>query len=336
MYSHHSHSGDYVAHGVDPLEDIIAEVKRRKFHTWCLTEHMPRLDADLLYPEEITGAMRAEEDLKTLDKKFEAYMVHAKKIKSREDSSDADAGVKILIGFEIEGCDETHLEYANELLSRNSEVLQYMVGSVHHVQNIPIDFDQQSWDRALQASGNNVRQLLFDYFSVQKKMLEVTQPLVVGHFDLIRLYMRGDLRVDLESGQVLAEGGTFVRDIGSLMTQWDDVKELIVENLQYVVSYGGVVEINTAGLRKGLVDPFPHRDVVELAKVVAPTIKYVTSDDAHGISQVGVCYDKLLNYIENVILLKQIAYLEENGKGEVTVRDISMEEVKKSEFWTIK
>ncbi|CAH02962.1 histidinol-phosphatase [Kluyveromyces lactis] len=334
MYSHHSHSGDYVAHGVDPLEDIITEVKRRKFHTWCMTEHMPRLELELLYPEEKTNESSTEEDLKILVKKFEAYMIHAKRIKDRETASEN--GLHILIGFEIEGCDLEHMRYANELLRRNNNVLQFMVGSVHHVHNIPIDFNQEKWNEALKVSGNNLRQLLYDYFTIQRKMLETTQPLVVGHFDLIRLFLPDDMRVDLESGQVLSEGGTLVKDLESVMTQWSDVKQLIVESLKYVVSYGGVVEINSAGLRKGKVDPYPHRDIVNLSKEVTPSIRYVTSDDAHGVSQIAVCYDEMLNYIENVVQLKQISYLEEQDDGNIQIKDIFVEEVKRSEFWSIK
>ena len=41
-----------MAHGVDPLDDIVAQAVAMRFHTYCLTEHMPRVNSKYLYPEE--------------------------------------------------------------------------------------------------------------------------------------------------------------------------------------------------------------------------------------------------------------------------------------------
>lgn len=337
MHSHHSHSGDYVAHGVDPLEDIITEVKRRQFHTWCLTEHMPRLQPSLLYPEEVRTADEPEKDLARLVTQFESFLDHAQRIKERE-------SFNILIGMEIEGCNAAHLEHAKALLSRKSGILQFMVGSVHHVHDIPIDFDQTMWNQAIAKTGNNIKQLLVDYFTLQRKMLESVKPLIVGHFDLIRLYMPVDLLVDKTSGKIISEKDEVVSSkvenvvtissIDSIMTLWPEVKDLIIGNLQYACSYGAALELNSSGLRKGLIDPYPHRDIVGLAKKVTADLKYVMSDDAHAVSQVGVCYDKLLNYMENVVKMDKVSYLAEMPNGQLEFKDISLEELKKAPFWT--
>lgn len=326
MFSHHSHSGDYVAHGVDSLESIIAEVKRKRFHTYCLTEHMPRLDAALLYPEEVTAESESSKDLKTLEVQFLKYLKHAAKIKEREKD------VKIIIGMEIEGCNEKHAKHALQLMKDHQGTLKFMVGSVHHVNDIPIDFDKESWFKALDNCGNNLKALLMKYFETQRKTLELTRPLVVGHFDLIRLFLPLDLKIDVKTGLV-SETGTAIRDVGSIITLWPDVRDKVIENLRFISSYSGLIEINSAGLRKNLVDPYPHRDIIELSKTYTPEVRFVLSDDAHSVAQVGICYDKLLNYVEHIVKLKTLSYLSEDEEGNIHVNDIEVSLIKSDEFW---
>lgn len=51
--SHHSHSGQYCAHAHGKLADVVAKAAELGFTTFCLSEHMPRLKEEELYPEEI-------------------------------------------------------------------------------------------------------------------------------------------------------------------------------------------------------------------------------------------------------------------------------------------
>lgn len=53
MHSHHSHSGDYVMHAKDHLEDIVLRAIEMGFTTYCLTEHIPRNNPEDMYPEEV-------------------------------------------------------------------------------------------------------------------------------------------------------------------------------------------------------------------------------------------------------------------------------------------
>lgn len=52
-YSFHSHSGQFCKHGYGLLEDVVKEAVRKNFHTYGLSEHMPRFSYSELYPEEI-------------------------------------------------------------------------------------------------------------------------------------------------------------------------------------------------------------------------------------------------------------------------------------------
>lgn len=330
MHSHHSHSSDYVAHGVDPLESIISRVLELNFHTYCLTEHMPRLTVEYLYPEELNSECKSD-DLKVLQDKFSKFLEHAKIIKNRETGK----RTQFLIGTEVEGCDEKHVAYAHELMKNHSDVLQFFVGSVHHVNGIAIDFNAQYWLEALKVSGNNLKQLLLDYFELQYRMLVSLEPLVVGHFDLIRLFCPQDMLVNVNTGKVvqsLQDGSVkMVKDI-SLIEQWPEVTESVIRNLKFINNYGGVIEINSAALRKGLPYPYPHRDIGMLVKEYCGG-RFVLGDDAHGVSQVGVCYDEVLKYIDEVLQLDKLYYLAEEG-GSIKPKTISLEDVKKDPFWS--
>ncbi|GMF80222.1 unnamed protein product [[Candida] boidinii] len=182
MHSHHSHSGQYISHGSDKLDDIIEKVISMNFQIFCLTEHMPRYSNNLLYPEEI----EKNYEVNNLILDFNNYLNHASLIQSKI-NSDTSNRTKILVGFEVEGgCGDEHLQKALELKkSKNADII---VGSVHHVDSIDIDFDRQTWLKALNETteNNSIRQFFYNYFKTQQKMLLALKPEVVGHFDLIR------------------------------------------------------------------------------------------------------------------------------------------------------
>ncbi|AET38451.1 histidinol-phosphatase Ecym_2752 [Eremothecium cymbalariae DBVPG len=336
MFSHHSHSGDYISHGVDTLDAIVEEVQRRGFHTYCLTEHMPRLEETLLYPEERTTD--SLNDLKRLRLQFQKYLEHSQRIKKQI------VDVNLIVGMEVEGCNSKHIGYARDLMDQHKEVLKFCVGSIHHVNDIPIDYNQALWFAALESSGNNLRKFLLDYFELQYDMLKTLKPKVVGHFDLIRLFMPEDgMFVDKSTGEVAFSAtkddldlGTWTRvmDISpSLISIWSDVEAVVIRNIAFINSYKGLIEINSSGIRKGLVEPYPHRDVANLVKKYANS-RFVLSDDAHSVAQVGVAYNKTLQYIEHVLQLQGIYYLSEIHNGaELDVKYMSLGEIKANSFW---
>jgi histidinol-phosphatase (PHP family) len=65
----------------------------------------------------------------------------------------------------------------------------FFVGSVHHVNTIPIDFDRALYLKALYSvsTEGDETALFVEYFDTQYEMLTQLKPAVVGHFDLIRL-----------------------------------------------------------------------------------------------------------------------------------------------------
>jgi histidinol-phosphatase (PHP family) len=142
--------------------------------------------------------------------------------------------IDLLIGFESEWIRPSSLDIVRNLQS--SYDWDVFVGSVHHVHTIPIDFDRAHYESAREKAGGTDIQLFLDYFDAQYDMLQALKPPIIGHFDLIRLL--SDLRnVD--------------------MMVYPDLRQKVQRNLEFIISYNGILEINTSALRKGLDDPYP-------------------------------------------------------------------------------
>lgn len=110
---------------------------------------------------------------------------------------------------------------------------------------IPIDFDKPMYSRAVEAVGGSEESLFEAYFDAQYEMLRELKPAVVGHFDLIRLFC------DDPEKQL--------RDYGN------GVWERVERNVDFVLSYGGLTELNSASIRKGWNEPYPRRDLCEVS-----------------------------------------------------------------------
>lgn len=187
--------------------------------------------------------------------------------------------------------------------------MDYFVGSVHHVHEIPIDYDRAMYASARKQAGGTDERLFADYFDSQFEMLTTLKPRVVGHFDLIRLYSSDP-----------------DRDLRGMEGVWDRV----VRNLRIVVEYGGLVEVNSSALRKGMREPYPGRSVVEEFKGMEGS--FTLSDDSHGIAQVGLNLQRTIEYLETVGVEK-LGYLERReDAGELVVEYVPLAEVKNGKW----
>ncbi|QPG72756.1 hypothetical protein FOA43_000057 [Brettanomyces nanus] len=317
VFSHHSHSGQYVSHAVNTLDEVVSRAKEMNFRTFCLTEHCPRYSRDLLYPEE------SEISLEGLSATFDRYVTHAKKIQ-RQVNSDKTNRLKILVGFESEGgIDSSHLEKYQELRAKYH--MDIVLGSVHYIDRIPIDFDRENWLRA-KSHYKSFHDFFLAYFNCQYEVISKLKPEVVSHFDLIRLFQDEDNDTCEITGKPL-------KDI-NLAKDWPQVWYSIGRNIELINQQGALIELNSAAIRKGWNSPYPKRDIVQYA--LSKGARFCLSDDSHGIKQVGLNYHKVLSYI--VSLGSQIEYiyfwdLDDSGASFVnkeTVADLS-----KDSFWKI-
>ena len=121
--------------------------------------------------------------------------------------------------------------------------LDVFVGSVHHVHTIPIDYDRKLYRDAREKAGGIDERLFEDYFDLQYEMLKGLKPPIVGHFDLIRLMSDNPDTV-------------FSRSV----VVW----QKILRNLEFIAGYGGVIELNSAALRKGMKEPYPTAEICKV------------------------------------------------------------------------
>lgn len=231
-FSHHSHSGQFCpGHAKDSLEQVILKAIAKKMQVLALTEHMPRYDGDR-YAEEIAGNTTYASMLINQA----AYFTEAVRLRERYASQ-----INLLIGFEGEWCGKHSQTLIEQSLQKFP--FDFFLGSIHHVQGVPIDYTQEAYDSVRALVGGCDEKLFEVYFDEQLEMLQALQPVVVGHFDLIRL-LSDDPNVSFKS--------------------MSGVWQRVIRNLDFISSYGGILEINTAALRKGLKEPYPSSEICQV------------------------------------------------------------------------
>lgn len=155
--------------------------------------------------------------------------------------------MNILIGMEVDWIRPSSKAFIENLLSEFP--FELFIGSIHHVHCVPIDYSTALFDEARHISGGSSEKLFEDYFDLQYEMLVALRPPIVGHFDLIRL--KSD---DPDTNFASMEG----------------VRRRISRNLTFIMEYGGVLELNSAALRKGLKEPYPNA-VISKVRRCCPT-----------------------------------------------------------------
>ncbi|KAK1230310.1 hypothetical protein PQX77_006603 [Marasmius sp. AFHP31] len=243
---------------------LTAITSTRGFDMYGLTDHVPRYRHEDLYPES-NGRTR-----KSLLIRSEASVEEAHRLKSLYASQ-----ITLLIGLETEFISPLDLERLEDLLKHYHGRIEYIVGSVHHVDRIPIDFDFPTYEKALRVheSGRTEHErtesFLCSHFEPQFTLLKRFQPDIVGHVDLCCLYTPS-LRLS-----------TFTR-------AWD----MLRRNVKYAIEYGGLFEVNAAAFRKNRSTAYPGEIIV------AEGGRFALSDDSHGPHAVGLNHDRMADYLK--------------------------------------
>ena len=172
-----------------------------------------------------------------LDKIFDDYYSEATRLREKYNDQ-----LRLLVGFECDWIRPSSEYLIKNLIDRYR--FDLFIGSVHHVHTIPIDYDQPLYDHARELSGGTDEKLFQDYFDLQFEMLKALKPPIVGHFDLIRLKSEDP-------------NGSFQR--------WQGVWQRIIRNLDFIAQYGGVIELNSAALRKGMTEPYPKAEICKVS-----------------------------------------------------------------------
>ncbi|KAK9466360.1 polymerase/histidinol phosphatase-like protein [Lipomyces arxii] len=296
MRSHHSHSGDYIQHANDHLDDVIESVIAKGFKSFCMTEHIPRNDRSDLYPEEL------EMSLDDLESNFDKFYHHARELQAKYANT-----ITLLVGFEV---DYIRPNYSNLIKSLQLKYkFDLFIGSLHHVHEIPIDFDVPLWNNAMVKCGGTTESMFARYFDEQYVMLADLRPPVIGHFDLIRLFAQ--------------------QDSDRPITDWPAVAEKVERNVKLVVQYGGLFELNSSAIRKGWSEPYPRADICKI--ILANGGKFCLSDDSHGIAQVGLNYNKVMKAVDDRGIT-ELSYID-LAHGIPVIKSESVIAVKQDPFW---
>jgi histidinol-phosphatase (PHP family) len=215
---HGGHSREFCDHAYSSLREMLEAAVAAGYHTFGVTEHAPRVEERFLYPNEIALGW----DVPKLLADFERY---AKTLPALvEEFADR---LVVLRGFEVEVVPAA--SYVSLMQDyRRRYAFEYIVGSVHYVNEISIDSSVEDFQQAIEACGG-VEPLAVRYYQMVAKMVTALQPEVVAHLDLIKLHGR---------------------HFG--LKETDAVRQAAEEALEAVRSTGGIVEVNTAGYRKGL------------------------------------------------------------------------------------
>jgi len=251
---HGGHSGQFCHHATDSLEDVIRAYIAQGFSWVGITEHMAPLSDALRYPDEQADDLSADFLLSRFRQYFDECRMLADKYRDR---------IEILTAFETEtypGSEAYVRQLVNELKP------DYLVGSVHHVNGICIDFDADHFRQALESTGG-LTELYCAYFDAQFDMLTALEPAVVGHFDLIRKF-------DPDYQATLGEPA---------------VKERMDRNLACIADRQLILDFNLRGFDKA-VEQYPSMPVLKAA--IAANIDIVPGDDSHGVSSVGKNYER--------------------------------------------
>lgn len=179
--------------------------------------------------------------MQDLSDTFEAYLVEAHRLKELNKHR-----IELLVGLETEYIDDEGLDRLEQLLEKHGNAIEYLVGSVHHCDSLPIDFDKERYEACLAGQpGSTERErfssLFCTYFDNQYTLLKRLQPEVVGHIDLCRLYFPDT-------------------DFASFPEVWQRIER----NVDFATSYGALFEVNASAFRKGWRTAYPGSDVFDV------------------------------------------------------------------------
>ena len=103
-------------------------------------------------------------------------------------------------------------------------------------------------------------------------MVDALKPEVVGHLDLICRHAQTTRFED-----------------------WSSVRDAAGHALDRIAANGGILDLNTAGYRKGLGRPYPAPWLIEAAR--SRGIGFCFGDDSHRASDVGAGFDEGRRYL---------------------------------------
>ena len=247
---HGGHSGQFCNHAKDSLEDIIRSYIQKGFKQVGISEHIPPLEDQFLFPEEVAAGLTAE----SIRERFSGYSGTLDRLKEKYQSE-----IRIFKGMETEVWPGYESQVKDLVQTFRPD---YIVGSVHHLKDRPLDYSQEVYDSLARECGG-IEAMYQNYFDCQHEMIRILKPFVVAHFDLIRIFDS-----DYEARVLKPE-----------------IQERIHRNLKLIKDLGLVMDLNLRPLARGEKEPYPTRSILE--KIQDMGIPMIPGDDSHSAAQAG-------------------------------------------------
>ena len=275
---HGGHSGTYCDHAKGELFEVLEAAVEQGYHTYGVSEHAPRLGDHLIYPNERQMGW----DVAKITHDFERY-VHdifplAQQFSDR---------LTVLCGFEIEVVPEDRYV---EIMSgyRKQYPFDFIVGSVHHLYEISIDGPIEDFEEIVKRAGSLEKTAIL-YYEAVGRMIESMKPEVVAHLDLVRRNAPSNESVETPA-----------------------IKKAAEKTLEIVLANDCILDLNTAGYRKGLIHPYPAPWLLQRAHDMG--IGLCFGEDSHGPHDVGAGIDDARQYLLNHGIETVRVLNKENGK----------------------
>lgn len=184
--------------------------------------------------------------------------------------------IEILLSYEVDFMQNRTL-ILDEIL--NSKV-DYLIGSVHFIQEKNNDlwgFDNPEFIGKYKEK--NIDDIWTDYFTAIEEMAKSNYFDIVGHFDLIKVFKYLPNK---------------------------DIRLIAKDALLAIKKSGMVLEVNAAGLRKPISEPYPSRNLLEMAYEMNIPITF--SSDAHAVEQIGFKYEEIIQLVKEIGYSKCITF----------------------------
>jgi len=169
--------------------------------------------------------------------------------------------IEILLGYEVDylkGHMDERVLYPD---------VDYLIGSVHFLEGWGFDNPEfiGRWE------SQNIDKIWQKYFDTIEEMAKSKLFDIVGHFDLIKVF------------KFMPHG---------------DIVKMAFKSLLAIKAAGMVLELNVAGYRKKVQEPYPSRKLLEVAFTLNIPITF--SSDAHHPDQIGMFNDEIVDMARSV------------------------------------
>ncbi len=165
--------------------------------------------------------------------------------------------IEILLGYEVDFMQ--NIKMLDEILDAK---VDYLIGSVHFLDSW--GFDNPEFIGVYE--NKDIDKIWQDYFDTVKELAKSAKFDIVGHIDLIKIF--------------------------KFMPK-KDIRIICLDALKEIKKSNMCIEINAAGFRKPINEPYPSKSILEL--IYDLDIPITFSSDAHSVEQVGYMYDDVLS-----------------------------------------